>query len=64
MEALRIRDFILDVSELENTTAAKSSKQNKVDYYVKLENDMDFVVNRKSKKSDKDIFSKSRFVLY
>lgn len=55
MEALRIRDFILDVSELENTTAAKSSKQNKVDYYVKLENDMDFVVNRKSKKSDKDI---------
>lgn len=54
MEALKIKDFIIDVNET-NINDKKAVRQAQVDYKVLLENDMDFVINRKSKKSDKDL---------
>ena len=58
MEKLKVKDFIIDLDEIKKDNEKKNpAKRNKssVDYSLKLENDMDFVVNRKSSKQDKDL---------
>ena len=58
MEKLKVKDFIIDLNEIKKDNEKKNpAKRNKssVDYSLKLENDMDFVVNRKSNRQDKDL---------
>lgn len=50
MEKLKVKDFIIDLDEIKKDNEKKNpAKRNKssVDYSLKLENDMDFVVNKK-----------------
>ena len=58
MEKLKVKDFIIDLDEIKKDNEKKNpAKRNKssVDYSLKLENDMDFVVNKKSSRLDKDL---------
>lgn len=57
MEKLKVKDFIIDLEEIKKDGKNNTIKKNKnsVDYSLKLENDMDFVVNKKSSRLDKDL---------
>ena len=56
MEELKIKDFIIDINKAKaKIDKEQSNKINNVEYELKLENDMDFVINRKTSKTDKDL---------
>lgn len=48
--AVKVKDFIIDLDK-----EVKIANKNKIEYTLLLENDMDFVINRKSSKSNKDL---------
>lgn len=66
-QTVKVKDFIIDLSKVKEPTAtSKKAVAPKVNYSLVLENDMDFVIKRKTSKTDKDLvfFSESRFILY
>lgn len=51
-----VKDYIIDIEkQQEEVKEAKQKVTPKVEYTLVLENDMDFVINRKSARSDKDL---------
>lgn len=55
---VRVKDFIIDVNKLKQEDGKVKSKSNakpKVEYSIVLENDMDFIIKRKTTKTDKDL---------
>ncbi|WP_297994067.1 PcfJ domain-containing protein [uncultured Clostridium sp.] len=55
-QTVKVKDYIIDLNKVkESTITHKKSVAPKVDYSLILENDMDFVIKRKTSKTDKDL---------
>lgn len=55
-QVVKVKDFIIDLSKTkEPSVINKKSVAPKVSYSLVLENDMDFVIKRKTSKTDKDL---------
>ena len=55
-QTVKVKDFIIDLSKVKEPTAtSKKAVAPKVNYSLVLENDMDFVIKRKTSKTDKDL---------
>ncbi|EQC1535557.1 PcfJ domain-containing protein [Clostridium botulinum] len=65
MKKLSVKDFVIDVQEIKEEQKKTGSKSSKYEYKVILENNTDFVLNKKTKTTDKDlVFLISQGVFY
>ncbi|EKS4345079.1 PcfJ domain-containing protein [Clostridium botulinum] len=65
MKKLSVKDFIIDVQEIKEEQKKTVNKSSKYEYKVVLENNTDFVLNKKTKTTNKDlVFLISQGVFY